>query len=52
MPPKVDVKQVTKFAEALIKGATGPQIAEALIKGATGPQIAPTLFRDKIDELL
>jgi pyruvate dehydrogenase (quinone)/pyruvate oxidase len=40
MPPKVSVKQATKFAEALIKGQ--PQ----------GHKIALTLFRDKIDELL
>ncbi|HEV7395295.1 MAG TPA: thiamine pyrophosphate-dependent enzyme [Pyrinomonadaceae bacterium] len=40
MPPKVTLKQATKFAEALIKGEPN------------GHKIALTLFRDKLNELI
>jgi pyruvate dehydrogenase (quinone)/pyruvate oxidase len=40
MPSKVEVKQATKFAEALAKGQPD------------GKQIATTLFRDKLNELI
>jgi pyruvate dehydrogenase (quinone)/pyruvate oxidase len=40
MPPKVEAKQVTHFAEALVKGQ--PQ----------GARIALTAFRDKIDQMI
>jgi pyruvate dehydrogenase (quinone) len=40
MPPKVTLKQATKFAEALIKGERN------------GQKIALTLFRDKLNELI
>jgi len=39
MPPKVTVKQTSKFAEALVKGQPN------------GGKIALTLFRDKLNEL-